>query len=198
MAVVQAVMDADLAALKVRVAERRRDIDDRAGLVARGLARVYKALQMGEREREERGLLRADQHRAVTVNIAARIEGHQDQLLRLEPFHGLVAQVGKGIAVNILKARLVRRLVVGNAHAVRVAAAHIIFHVVDRRAVFAADDVRLLHGALALYVENNVEFVGLVRAEDHFIELSLAGRNRNAFAVLDDVGQLVGKGEFCK
>lgn len=108
-------MDNDLLALEMGVTERGRDVDDGARLVALGLLSVDEALKMCQREREERALLRADEHRAVAVLVAAGIERHQDKLLRLEPFHGLLTQLVELVAVDVGEALLVGRLVVRDA-----------------------------------------------------------------------------------
>ena len=195
-AVVQAVVYNNLLALEVGMAERGRNVNDRARLIALALLGVDKALQVRQREREKRALLGAHEHRAVAIDIAARVERHQDQFLCLEPVHRFLTQVGERIAVNVRKALFVGRLVVRNAHAVRLAAAHIVLHEVDRGAVLAAGHVRLLDRALAGHVEHDIVNIHAVGAEDHVIQLRLAGRHGYALAMLDDIGQLIRKGEF--
>ena len=196
MAVVQTVVHDNLLALKVGVTERRCNVNDCARLVALALLCVDKALQVRQRKCEERALHGADQHRAIAINIAARIKGHQDQLLRLEPFHGLAAQIGKGIAVNIGKTLFIGRLIVRDTHTVRLAAAHIILHEVDRRAVLASCYVRFLDRTFAGHVEHDVIYIGMIRAEHHVVQLRLAGRNRHAFTVFEHILQLVRESEF--
>ncbi len=188
-AVVQTVVDNDLLALEMGVTERGRDVDDGARLIALALLCADEALKMREREREERALLRADEHRAVAVLVAAGIERHQDKLLRLEPFHGFVTQLVELVAVDVGEALLVGRLVVRDAHAVRLTAAHIVLGEVDGGAVLAADNVRFLEQTLAGYVEHNVVHVSVLGTEYHVVQLCLAGRHGNALAVFDHVGQ---------
>ena len=144
---------------------------------------------MCEREREERALLRADEHRAVAVLVAAGIERHQDKLLRLEPLHGLLTQLVELVAVDVGEALLVGRLVVRDAHAVRLTAAHIVLGEVNGGAVLAADNVRFLEQTLAGYVEHNVVHVSVLGTEYHVVQLCLAGRHGYALAVFDHVGQ---------
>ena len=151
---------------------------------------------MCQRKCEERALLRAYEHGAVAVLVAAGIKRHEDQLLRLEPVHGLAAQLVELVAVHIRKALLVGRLVVCDAHAVRLAAAHVILCKVDGCAVLAAYNVSFLDLALARYIEYNVVHVGMFRTEYHVVQFRLAGGNKYALAVLDDIGQFIGKGEF--
>ena len=73
-AVIQTVVNNDLLAVEVGVTERRCNIDDRTRLVALGLLCAYKALQMCQRKCEERALLRAYEHGAVAVLVAAGIK----------------------------------------------------------------------------------------------------------------------------
>ena len=44
--------------------------------------------------------------------------------------------------------------------------------------------------------EYNVVHVGMFRTEYHVVQFRLAGGNKYALAVLDDIGQFIGKGEF--
>ena len=178
------------------MAERGRNVNDRAGLISLALLRVDEALQVRQRKCKKRALLGAYQHRTVAINVAARIERHQDQFLGLEPIHGLAAEIGKRIAVNVYKALFVGRLVVRNAHAVRLAAAHIVLYKIDRGSIFAAGYIRFLDRTLARHVKNNIINIRMVGAEHHIIQLRLAGRHGYAFAMLDDIGQLIRKGEF--
>ena len=151
---------------------------------------------MCQREGEERALLRAYEHGAVAVLVAAGIKRHQDQLLRLEPVHGLAAQLVELVAVHIREALLIGRLVVCDAHAVRLAAAHVILYKVDGCAVLAADNISFFYQTLARYIEYNVVHVGMFRTEYHVVQFRLAGGNGHALAVFDHIGQFIGKGEF--
>jgi len=67
---------------------------------------------------------------------------------------------------------------------------------VDGCTVLAAYNVSFLDLALARYVEYNVVHVGMFRTEYHVVQFRLAGGNKYALAVLDDIGQFIGKGEF--
>ena len=151
---------------------------------------------MCQREGEERALLRADEHRAVAVFVAAGIERHQNELLRLEPFHGLLTQLVELVAVNVSKALFVGRLVVRDAHAVRLAAAHIVLGEVNGCTVLAADNVRFLEQTLAGYVKYNVVHISMLGTEYHVVQLCLAGRHGNALAIFDHVGQFLCEREF--
>ena len=190
-AVVQTVVDNDLLALEMGVTERGCNVDDRARLVALGLLSVDKALKMCQREGEKCALLRADEHGAVAVFVAAGIERHQNELLRLEPFHGLLTQLVELVAVNVSKALFVGRLVVRDAHAVRLAAAHVVLGEVNGCTVLAADNVRFLEQTLAGYVKYNVVHISMLGTEYHVVQLCLAGRHGNALAVFDHVGQFL-------
>ena len=190
-AVVQTVVDNDLLALEMGVTERGRNVDDGARLVALGLLSVDKTLKMCQREGEERALLRADEHRAVAVFVAAGIERHQNELLRLEPFHGLLTQLVELVAVNVSKALFVGRLVVRDAHAVRLTAAHVVLGEVNGCTVLAADNVRFLEQTLAGYIKYNVVHISMLGTEYHVVQLCLAGRHGNALAVFDHVGQFL-------
>ena len=195
-AVIQTVVHDDLFTLEVGMAERGRNVDDRTRLIALALLSVDKALQMRQCEREERALHRADQHRAITVNIAARVERHQDQFLCFEPRHRLAAQVGKGIAVHVGKALLVGRLIIRDAHRVRIAAAHVILGKVNRRTILAADDICFLVRALTRHIKDDVVHIGMLRTEHHVVQLGLGRRDVHALAMLDHVKQLIRKSEF--
>ena len=195
-AVIQTVVNNNLLAVEVGVTERRCNIDDRTRLVALGLLCAYKALQMCQRKCEECALLRAYEHGAVAVLVAAGIKRHEDQLLRLEPVHGLAAQLVELVAVHIREALLVGRLVVCDAHAVRLAAAHVILYKVNGCTVLAADNISFFYQTLARYIEYNVVHIGMFRTEYHVVQFRLAGGNKYALAVLDDIGQFIGKGEF--
>ena len=52
------------------------------------------------------------------------------------------------------------------------------------------------YGDLARYIEYNVVHVGMFRTEYHVVQFRLAGGNKYALAVLDDIGQFISKGEF--
>ena len=191
-------MHAHLAVVKVGVAERGRDVNNRAGLIAFGLLGGNEALKLCQREREERGVARADKHGLIAIDVAAGVEGHNNQLLGFEPFHGFLAYFVEVIAVYILEAGLVGGLVVRDAHAVRVAAAHIILGVVDTNAILGADNGRLGDFAFAGDIINNIVFTGTAGAEYHFVQLGLGGRDENALAFLNHVLNLGRPGEFAK
>ena len=93
-----AVVDDDLAAGEVGVAEGRRDKEDAAGDVEVGgdLVAGNHALQIGERGGEEGGLAGNDEQRAVAEGFSPGIEGHGDEFLVLEPVEGLLAGLVEG------------------------------------------------------------------------------------------------------
>ena len=147
---VAALVHDHLAAVEVGQAEGRRDIDDAArGVVLRHVVDAHEALHVRKRQREEGRVGRADHQRVVAVVLAAGAEGQQDDALGLDPLHGLPAELGELIAVHVLEAGLVGGQIVADAHAVGVAAAHIVLHEVDGGAVLAAHDLGLLDHALA-------------------------------------------------
>ena len=147
---VAALVDDHLLALEVGQAEGRRHVDDAAGGVVPGhVVDADKALHVGQGQGEEGRIGGADHQRVIAVVFAAGVEGQQDHALGLKPGHGLLAQIGKVIAVDVLEAGLVGGEIVADAHAVGIAAAHIVRHEVDGGSVLAADDLGLLHHALA-------------------------------------------------
>ena len=169
-----AVMDHDLPAVEVRVAEGRRDVDDGPGrIVLRDVLDSHKALHIGQGQGEEGRVRRADQQAVIALVRRAGFEGQQDHALAREPVHGLLAELGEGIAEAILEPRLVGGQVVADDHGVGVAAAHIVLHEIDGRAVLAADDLRLLDGALAHDVVDDVVAGGVRRAKDQLVKLLL-------------------------
>ena len=196
MAVVQTVVHDDLLAAEVGVAEGGRDIDDGARLEALGLLRRDKALQQGHGVGEEGRVARADQDGAVAIGVAAGIEGHDDELLGLEPLVGLLLALVKVIAVDVLEARLVGRLVVADAHAVRVTAAHIILRIVDDDAVLGAHNGRLADQAAVRHVIDHVELAQMAGTEHGLVQLLLAQRHRDALTLLEHLSQLGRPGEF--
>ena len=198
MAVVEAVMDADLTAVEVGVAEGGGDVDDRAGLVALGLFGGDEALQLCECERKECGVARADEYGLIAVDVAAGVEGHDNKLLGLEPFHGFLTDVGEVVAVNVFEFGLIGGLVVGDAHAVGVAAAHVILCVVDADAIFGANYGCFGDLAFAGDVVYDVIFARAPGAEDHFVEFGLCGGDEDAFAFFDHVLQFGRPGEFAQ
>ena len=192
-----AVVDDYLLALEVGVPEGGRDIDYGAGLEVVHGAYVHKGLQLGHREAEEGRIPRADQHGLIAVVIAAGLEGHEDQLLLSQPLESLVAKCVELVAVDFLESRLIRGLVVGDTHTIGVAAAHVVLRIVDRGAVFAADDLGLLDG-LAVYVVQHLDLIGMLIAEDQLEEDFFAGGDYDARAVVDHPAELLRQGEPLK
>ena len=190
----QAVVDDDLLAAEVRVPEGRRDVDHRAGLEVVHRADVHKGLELGHGEAEEGRVARADQHGLVAVVVAAGLEGHEYELLLRQPAERLYPELVELVAVDVLKAGLVGGLVVGDAHTVGVAAAHVVLGVVDGGAVLAADDLRLLDG-LAVDVVQHLDLARMLIAEYQLEEDLLAGGDDDARAVVDDPAQLLGERE---
>ena len=197
MQILVAAVDDDLLAAEVRVPERGRGVDHRAGLEVLHRAQVDKGLELRHRKAEEGRVARADQQAVVAVVVAAGLEGHQDELLAGEPAEGVAPQLVKFVAVDVLEARLVCRLVVCDAHAVGVAAAHVVLGVIHGRAVLAADDLGLLD-ALAVYVVEHLYLVGVFVAEYEFKELILARGDDYAGAVVDDLTQSLREREAFK
>ena len=192
-----AAVDDHLLAAEARVAEGRGHIDDRPRREVLHLADVHKGLQLAHGKGEEGRVARADEHGVVAVVIAAGLEGHQHQLLARQPVERDAAQVGEFVAVDLLKAGLVGGQVVADAHAVRVAPAHIVLREVDGGAVFAAHDLRFLDAA-ALHVVGDLYLIRVLVAEDELEEHLLAGGDDDAGTVVDDLAQLIGEGESLK
>ena len=184
------VVHHDLLAVKVRVPEGRRGIDDGARLEVVHRPYIHKGLQLRHGKAEESRVPRADQHRLVAVIIAAGLEGHQYELLPGQPAQGLHPQLVKLISVYILKPRLIRRQVVGNAHAVWVAPAHIVLGIVHCGAVAAADDLSLFD-YLAMYVVEHLDLARVLVSEYELKEHLLAGRDDDARAVVNDPAELL-------
>ena len=194
-----AVVDHDLLAVKMRVAERRRNIDDRARGVALGnVGNAGEALHVGKRQGKERRVRRADHQTGTAVGAVAGRERQEQHLLRGKPVERFLAQLGKLIAEAVLEARLVRGQVIADRHAVWVAAAHIVLHEVDDGTVLAAHDLGLLHGADALDRVNDIIAGGVRGTVHHLLELLLGFRIGNAPAFFQCRGDVVGKVESCK
>ena len=150
MQLLAALMHNDLLAGEMRVSEGRSDIDYAARREAvLDVEDALKALHIRQRQREEGRVHRADHQAVIAVILSAGLEGQEDYLLICQPIHSLLTELGEFIAVDILKAGLVGRQIVAYAHAVRIAAAHIVLHEVDHGAVLAAHDLRFLHDAHA-------------------------------------------------
>ena len=184
MAVIQAVVYDNLTAIEVGMTERGRYVNDRAGLEALGLLSRDKALQVCHCVCKECCVARANQHRTITVCVAARIEGHHDQFLSLEPIQGICLALCKVITVNILKARLVGRLVITDAHAVGIATAHVILGVVDDYAVLCAYYGRFTHLTAACYVIYDIVLTRTAGTEYRLVQLLLAGGYVHALALV--------------
>ena len=165
-----AVVDHDLLAVKVRVPEGRRDVDNRARRVVFGdILNGDKALHIGKRQREKRRVRRADKQTVISVCRVARLKGQHNHALLGQPVHRLLPHLREGIAEPIEKARLVGRKIVTDDHRVGVTPAHIVFHEVYRRAVFAADDLRFLDASFADDVVNDIIAGRMRRTEDELV-----------------------------
>ena len=136
----RAVVDHHLLVAEVRLAERRRHVDDRARGVVAELVEGDPAGEVADRQREESGVDRDDRERGRPELERARLERHDHELLRAEPVEGLLPHGREGLAELLRVPVLVRGEVVGDVHALRVAAAHVVLWVVHRDAVAAADD----------------------------------------------------------
>ena len=101
------------------------------------------------------------------------------------------------VAVDFLESRLIRGLVVGDTHTIGVAAAHVVLRIVDRGAVFAADDLRLLD-ALAVDLVEDFYLICILIAEDQLEEDFFAGGDYDARAVVDHPAELLRQGEPLK
>ena len=152
-------------------------------------------LQLRQRKRKESRVTGADQQGLIAVFIAAGHEGHQDQLLTGQPLVSIHLQGVEVVAVNVLEAGLVGGLVVTDAHAVRVAAAHVVLRIVDHCTVLAANHVGLLHKS-AVYIVGNVDLLGAAVAKDQIIQHLLRFGDNDAGAVVQNHFQIARKHEF--
>jgi len=174
-----AVVDDDLAAGEVRVPERRGGVHDRARRELAELLERDEALEVDERGREERAVGGDDRERGRAVGEAAGLEGNHDEVLLREPVERLLLGRREVVPVDVAEARLVGRAVVRDAHAVRVAAPHVVLGVVHGDAVGAADDVRLLDETVPGDLEHDVERVR-VRVGSHGHREQLGARRRHS------------------
>ena len=77
----------------MRVAERRRDEDDGTGLIVlRHIDNARKALHIRQRQREERGIERADHQARIAVAALTGRKRQDDELLRGEPVERLLTK----------------------------------------------------------------------------------------------------------
>ena len=197
--VLAALVDNDLLAVEVSVTERRGDIDDGAGREAvLNIVDADKALHIRKRQRKERGVHRADHQAVIAVIPSACMERQHYKALGAEPLHGLLAELGELIAVNVGKARLIGGQIVANAHAVRIAAAHIILHEVDGGAVLAADDLGLLDKTLAVDAVAHVKLGGVRGAVAHLDELLLGFGIAEAVGVFQCLHEILRQNELCQ
>ena len=187
-----ALMHNDLLAGEMRVSEGRSDIDYAARREA-GLdvEDALKALHIRQRQREECRVHRADHQAVIAVILSAGLEGQEDYLLRRQPVHSLLAELGELVAVDVLKAGLVGRQIVAYAHAVRIAAAHIVLHEVDHGAVLAAHDLRFFHDAHAWQRVADVVAGAVRRTKAHLLELFLRLRIADAAAFFQCLRQIL-------
>ena len=165
-----AVVDHDLLAVKVRVPEGRRDVDNRARRVVFGdILNGDKALHVGKRQREERRVRRANEQAVIPVRRIARLKRQHNHALLGQPVHRLLPDFCEGIAEPIEKTQLVGRKIVTDDHGIGVTPAHIVLHEVDGRAVFAADDLRFLDASFADDVVNDIIAGRMRRTEDELV-----------------------------
>jgi hypothetical protein len=130
------VVDHDLLALTMGMAERRREVQDRLGCeIQEDLLGGKHLLQIGQGAAEKRRVLRAHQQGGIPQFLAAGVQGQHDQILSSQPLQGLVAKLLEGESEPIRKLRLVGRLVVGDHHAIRVPSPHVRLGVIDRQAI---------------------------------------------------------------
>jgi len=101
------------------------------------------ALQVAQAGGKERRLSRQNQQRAVAERVGAGIEGHGDQLLRLEPVQRLLAGLVEGLAEALLVGGLIGRQRVADDHRVRIAPAHGRIGEVDGQAIARLGHYRL-------------------------------------------------------
>ena len=195
----RAVVHDDLLAVEMRVAERRRDIDDGARLIVVGnVGNADKALHVRQRQREERRVHRADHQARIAVAARAGGKRQHDDLLVGEPVERLLTQRGKLVAEAVLEARLIGRQIVADGHAVGIAAAHIVLHEVDDAAVLAAHDLRLLDRAQPLDGVDHVVAGGVGRAVGHLLQLLLRLGVGDALALFQRGRHLRRKVKFFK
>ena len=165
-----AVVDHDLLAVKVRVPEGRRNVDNRArGVIFGDILNRDKPLHVGKRQREERRVRRANEQAVIPVRRVARLKRQHNHALLGQPVHRLLPHLREGIAEPIEKTRLVGRKIVTDDHRIGVTPAHIVFHEVYRRAVFAADDLRFLDASFADDVVNDIIAGRMRRTEDELV-----------------------------
>ena len=197
--ILAALMDNDLLAVEVGVTERRRDIDDGAWSKAvLDIVDADKALHIRKGQRKERGVHRADHKAVIAVIPSACVERQHYKALGAEPIHSLLAELGELIAVDVGKTRLVGRQIVADAHAVGVAAAHIVLHEVDGSAVLAADDLGLLDKTLAVDAVAHVKLGGVRGAVAHLDELLLGLGIAEAVGIFQRLHEILGQNELCQ
>ena len=192
-------MDNDLLAVEVGVTEGRGNVDDGAWSKAvLNIVDADKALHIRKGQRKERGVHRADHKAVIAVIPSACVERQHYKALGAEPIHSLLAELGELIAVDVGKTRLVGRQIVADAHAVGVAAAHIVLHEVDGSAVLAADDLGLLDKTLAVDAVAHVKLGGVRGAVAHLDELLLGLGIAEAVGVFQRLHKVLGQNELCQ
>ena len=117
--------------------------------------------------------------------IAAGHKGDEDQFLLGEPAERLLAQVAEIVAVDIFEPGLVGGLVIGNAHGIRVPAAHVVLYKIDCGSVFAADHVGLFH-RLAVNIVKHIDFRSAPAAKNQLKQDFLTFGNDDTGAVRYD------------
>jgi len=185
-----AAVNHHLLSIEAGMAEGRRYVNDGPGCEFFQFPDVDERLQLRYGEGKKRCVSRADQRCLVAVIIPAGLEGHQYQLLGGKPLKRLLAHLGKRIAIDILKPGLVRGLVIGDAHTVWVPAAHIVLGIIDHGPVFAAYHIRLVDRP-ALHIVHHIDPIGVLIAENQFIERLLALWHDDAGTAVHDGTQFL-------
>ena len=190
-------MDHHLFAIEMGVAEGGSHVDDGAGGVVVGdVVDGDESLHVGQCQGEEGGVGGADHEAVIAVGAVPGLEGQHDEPLGGEPVHGLPAQGGELVAEAVGKAGLVGGAAVADDHGVGVPAAHVVLHEVDQRAVLAADDLRLLHCALADDVVDYIVLGCVGGAEDQLVQLLLIFEVGDGLAFDQCLPQIIGQDEL--
>ncbi len=117
------------------------------------------ALEVGHAGGEEGRIPGGDEQAAIAQARVAGPERQDHQRLGRQPGHHLPAQVGERHREAVGESRLFGRQVVGDHHAVGIAAPHVGIAVVDGHAVAGAHDVGFDHPAPVRHFEGDLETV---------------------------------------
>jgi hypothetical protein len=134
-------------AVEVRVAKRRRDVEDRFGRERRRIHLVDRpnALQQGESHGEEPGIRRSDRERVDPFLLDACREREHGQRLLFQPLEGLGTQPFERAAEPVGVADLVGGPVVPDHQALRISPTHVGLYIVGADAVADATNPGLEH-----------------------------------------------------